>query len=126
MEDNIDSNIGGPDRAYSRFEALIMKLPDEGRAVESIQFADKTINVFRATTLNSEYWFARINENGSTGWRVMKGRPELLGKAVHLYGVNLATGAAGIAAGGRLAVHCFNEKDSQPIYTSKILRLEIL
>lgn len=125
MKTNIFES-GELDGAAFGFEARLMRAEEARREMSSIQFADKTINVFTAKTLNTEYCFARINEKGATGWRVMKGRPELLGKAVHLYGVSLQTGACGIAIGGRLAIHCFKDRDSTPVYTSKILSLAIL
>ncbi len=104
-----------------------MKTRTTCRPVEALSLANEHIELFEVTTLNTAYCFARQKTDSTclARWHVLNGRPEIVGKTVHLFGINEDGELQEVTSGGRLAIYCFSDQDALPWHTSKILSLAV-
>jgi hypothetical protein len=96
------------------------------RPVDSISLMEDEIIFIEVLTKHTAYCFARSATEPTqlARWQVVGGRPEILGKTVHLFGINESGKLRVVEIGGRLGIYCFNS-NALTWHTSRILSLAI-
>jgi hypothetical protein len=94
--------------------------------IEQITLTDEGIIFLEVLTLHTAYCFARSRTSAThlTRWQAVNGRSEIVGKTVHLFGINEDGKIREVKNGGRLGIYCFNS-NALTWHTSKILSLAV-
>jgi hypothetical protein len=96
--------------------------------VESLTINNDHIEFLRITTQNTVYYFARLENHDSpfTRWHVINGKADIIGKTVHLFGVNQNNKMDQLNKGEHLGIYLVDEPDALPRYTSEISDLAVV